>query len=204
MENHQKFPENKKSFQDYGQNTNDHFAAIIADQDYDQLLEMMQPMIRFVIQKSVHDCYTSGYYEDLKQEALMAVVTCSKSWDKDGGMSFPSWAYLYIRRAVTRARSKQVAYDTNNMSQGWDICDEEDGYNEYVTDDGYHLAATELEVDFDSYLDWMSPRDAEIVSALAHGYTQTEVADKFGLSQSRVCRIVNTAAKRIKEELGDE
>lgn len=67
-------------------------------QDYDPLIYSIVNRYRAFLQ--LHPAYD---LDDLIQEGRLAVIEAQKTWDKQGGAAFTTWAALYIKRAVNRA-----------------------------------------------------------------------------------------------------
>ena len=67
-------------------------------QDYDPLIYSI--VNRYCSYLRYHPAYD---LDDLIQEGRLAVIEAQKTWDKQGGAAFSTWATLYIKSAVNRA-----------------------------------------------------------------------------------------------------
>ena len=112
--------------------------------------------------------------EDLKQEAMLALWNCAKTWDRDKGIPFAAYAKQRMRWAVRNASKRK--------GQKHSVCRE-------FTDAGVEQH-TEAKLELSDLYSRLDEREKKIVKGLAQGLTQAEIGDSIGVTAARVSQLL--------------
>lgn len=183
------------------------------DTPFEDVLTSVTPMIKSISGK------TNGVYglerEDLEQELSIQVFKSWQSWNPDGGTKFSTYVYdalvktknFIVRTAKAKRRNggqppasldaeleiKQtnaVDFSLYSIIAEPDVCDPET-----------YVYINEILDVADEVLDTMSERAQDVIRNLLDGYTQTEVSEMTGVTQSLVSYHFNLFRKKLRQEL---
>lgn len=156
-----------------------------------QLLKENERIIYSII-GSFHD-FGSDYLlnrDDLYQEASIALFDACMTYDPEAGARFSSYAYVVIRRRVSRAvKTMMRSYREETMS--FDKFEDIDRMKEfstsYVRDDPVRYSENRERQDrIAAFLERLEEGDRMIVEARLSGLSYREIAEKLGLSTKKV------------------
>lgn len=153
----------------------------------EQKLKEYSAAIKYTAQK--FGCH-SVPAEDLAQEARIALVT--KPYNPEHGVK----EITYVYSTATHAMVDYIRKDTH---KGNLVC--------VQIPEAYENLSTDTITDIDNQivirqgLSLLRPRHRAILRCLLAGYSNTETAQKFGISQGRVSQIYKEAVNRIRGEL---
>lgn len=194
--------------------TDDEAQALIDSGDTEAVFRSLMKLVPYIVQKHVSDGLRRENYQDMIQEGNIGLLSAVKSWKHGRGMSLSSWAYMYIKRAVTREASRDVAFLQHhdffdfNEDSSFDESENSDNFrlqqeseNPLVdpSDDGEWERAQEWTARFRALRKRFNARDKIILDALLEGRTQEYISRATGISQSRVSRVIQQIQDRMQD-----
>ena len=180
------------------------------DSELRQLTELVDPLML-----TEFGGRTSG--EEFIEEVLEAYATIPKvlsSFDATKGMKLTSWGWRLMKNSVLKyiyRADRREAVELNTT--GWQDEDTDpDGHDTaWQSDTGWYgepVGESERSMqwrrDYDAVKQILEPREQKILEWMLEGQTQQYMADKLGLSQSRVNRLISAMEGTIRNFSGIE
>lgn len=148
-------------------------------------------------------------YPDLLSAGNYGLAIAIMKFDPDRGYKFSTFAMPTIRFAVLhfirdenrrRERMRFTSFDKEHF-----YSDEGSGvtlHDSVVSDATFDVPVFDIEEDLNAALLTFDERDRYIFSlSFEHGYKQTDIAEKVGISQVQVSRILTKIRKHLREEM---
>lgn len=127
--------------------------------------------------------------DDIKQLALIGLHKASKTFKKELGFAFSTFAYRVMRNEILKAMEKERFADSIDEIE---LEIEDDRY----TPDSEYMGSLE------NFSHVITKQEFDIVGLTVQGYNQKEISEQVGLSQSQVSRIFLKAKSKIAKEVG--
>lgn len=179
------------------------------DQDaYKELLETFNNMIRKLI--NTYSIEMGDYkfdYEDIYQEACLALYQACTNYKDDQGMQFSSYAYLLIRsRVINRIRKNYRVYKDEYFS----IDNYENAeYDRHlvttaVSDNpvAYHYKKSFNDQMY-SFYNGLIKLDQDIIRLRSIGKTYKEISNDLGVSTKKIDNRLRFIKKKLKKYILD-
>ena len=179
------------------------------DQDaYKELLEAFNNMIRKLI--NTYSIEMGDYkfdYEDIYQEACLALYQACTNYKDDQGMQFSSYAYLLIRsRVINRIRKNYRVYKDEYFS----IDNYENAeYDRHlvttaVSDNpvAYHYKKSFNDQMY-SFYNGLIKLDQDIIRLRSIGKTYKEISNDLGVSTKKIDNRLRFIKKKLKKYILD-
>lgn len=183
------------------------------DTPFEVVLDSVMPMIKSIGRE------TNGVYgverEDLEQELSLQVYKSWQSWKPDGGTKFSTYVYdalmkrknFIVRTAKAQRRNcGQSPASLDEMRTGsqstteefrlYDVLTEEDS-----CDPETYAYIREIQGILEEVLGTLRERSQEVVRGILEGYTQQEVSEMTGVTQSLVSYHLNLFRQKLRQEL---
>jgi RNA polymerase sigma factor (sigma-70 family) len=149
-------------------------------------------------------------FVEFVMEAYAAVPKVLNTFDATKGMRLESWGWRLMRNAVLRYMDKQHKMRSNETTMpdeiDADAPDVDPDTPAWHADTGwYHEPvgsgerAMRWKAEYELLKESLDSRDQIILESLLWGDNQTQIAEKLGVSQSRVSRLI----RLMKEKVGD-
>ena len=167
------------------------------------MVEENLPLVTFVMNEHIQ-YVRQDEWDDVFQEGAIGLCRAAALYRPEQGVKFSSFAvpcivnaiYAYLRKAA----SKKMRLYTDALRLEDFSCDER---SEKMKIEGMLCATEDVESAF-SCIDLMdfikndlSARDTDIVRMLMDGKRQADIAERFGISQPGVSRIISRLERRI-------
>lgn len=160
------------------------------------LVEENMKLVFFVINRYyptfVHD-------EDLKQVGAIGLCKAAKTWDAEKS-TFSTYASRVILNEIKMEFRRRRKFPPTT-SLNYEIDNGEGGHEEVM-----NLIVGEADVDyfdFKAFYDRLSPMDREILDARRDGVTEAKIAERFGVTQSCICRHIKNMEYSWRKFYGD-
>jgi len=147
-----------------------------------ELINRCKDPISFLASKCQRMCFNQVDLEDLISECHIAVLKAIETYDDSQGSSFAHYSKFFIRKRLYRFIEKRI--------KSVKIVHVEDKYLERIKS-----PKTLQDVLRDLSINPKSKRDSDIIAMLLQGYNQTEVAEEFKLSRTRIRDILRESIK---------
>lgn len=183
--------------------------AAVADRDDDEatLIRLVEPMLFTEFSGRTDD-------EDFIEYALEAYAAIPKilsSYDPTKGARLETWGWRLMRHAVLRFIDKMSRMSCNEQRMEHDVEDAEFDYTPdgekspaWQSDTGWYnepqgsgSRAMQWKAEYALVYDRLDSRDQTLLRGLLRGDTQTQLAEKLGVSQSRVSRLIDALREKI-------
>jgi len=149
-------------------------------------------------------------FVDIVCELYAIIPKVLESYDPTKGTKLESWGWRLMKHAGIRFIQKQDKLHANEQPM------EDWTEDEAIGDDGHGIAwqsdtgwygepegsgsrAMRFQAEFDMVKKILEPREARLLEWMLEGQTQTYMADKLGLSQSRVNRLISAMEGKIRQ-----
>lgn len=133
--------------------------------------------------------------EDLIQIGMFTLWKCCRSYDESKGNKFSTYACASIYRAMISHLAYEHRHTDNTVSMGSVVCTSEDGDELYLLDTISSQEQPQDSVESSDCLERvlakLSEKQKETLCLLLQGYSQIEIARKFGVTKTAVHNIVN-------------
>lgn len=198
--------EGKQEMRYYLQELRNHGRGVLTDDDIASLLEQgnretvlqdVAGLVPYILQKYWPTLQDQSYYPDIIQEGNIGLLSAMDSWQQGKGSSFITWAYRYIKSAMSREIDRQFRYAGHHVSH--DFADEygdtdtarpetlelpnvsDAGEGEEC--DGAGAREARWIAEYEGIKDQLPPSDSVLLDLLKEGWTQHEIAGFFRISQ---------------------
>jgi RNA polymerase sigma factor (sigma-70 family) len=177
------------------------------------LTELVEPMMLTEFPSRTQD-------EDFMEECLEAYATIPKvmqSYDETKGMKLSSWGWRLMKNAVLKFIAKAdrrygVEFQYDHWSDEESNPEQEPGAETSWQSDrgwfgepsGENERALQWRKDYEAVSNILEPREKKILGWMLEGQTQQYMADKLGISQSRVNRLISAMEGTIRRFAGLE
>jgi RNA polymerase sigma factor (sigma-70 family) len=173
------------------------------DSELRQLTELVEPLMMTEFQHRTND-------EDFIEEVMEAYATIPKilsSYDASKGTRLTTWGWRLMRHAVLKFIQKAdrrygYEYQLDSWSEAGEYDFTEDG--DLGRDTAWQADTGWFGEDYEAVKVILEPREQEILQWMLEGQTQTYMAEKLGLSQSRVNRLISAIEGKIRRFAGEE
>lgn len=143
-------------------------------------------------------------FEDLKQESLLGLWKAANSFDESKGFAFSTYAFRVINNQILMYL-RGINKHKSNISLQSEI-----GEDIYLEDTSVAIKENNFEIEnqiqLNDILRIMNESHSLKIQVFKElefmGKKQREVATKFGIAQSYVCRLRKKAIKEIQSKLG--
>lgn len=156
---------------------------------------------------------------DAIQEGKIGLIEAAKRFDfekHDPSIAsfdahFKSFAYQRIRGAVVDAARKATFVRRRGIEQGIEVTmvtidrpymGDDDGSN---THSQIQLAAIDsdldLVIDFEAALSTLTEKERDIVMSMGAGITGKELAEEYGVTESRISQIATAAKNKLRDQM---
>jgi RNA polymerase sigma factor FliA len=138
-------------------------------------------------------------YSDLVQYGVIGLIDAYKRYDSSTGVQFQTYATIRIRGAIVDGM-RTIFKRCNN---GYLVI----SHDELLGDGGdyeyNHLSAVEREpTEIMPAINKLTEQERKVIMMRYHqGYSQKEIGERLGISQSRVCQIHRKALRELKNNL---
>jgi RNA polymerase sigma factor (sigma-70 family) len=186
------------------------------DSELRQLTELVEPLMMTEFQHRTND-------EDFIEEVMEAYATIPKilsSYDASKGTRLTTWGWRLMRHAVLKFIQKaDRRYGHEYQMDHWQEPNDE-AANEVGTEaaaiawqadtgwfgepQGSYERSRDWKLDYEAVKVILEPREQEILQWMLEGQTQPYMAEKLGLSQSRVSRLISAIEGKIRRFAGEE
>ena len=154
--------------------------------------------------------------DDLVQVGYLGLLKAIDRFDPSRGLEFTTFATPTIAEIaeyldatvdeVLEAMESSSAYSSVSLEapSGMDDDDTPSVIDRYATED-QELAFTDDRIIIEEALASFSPREREVIEMrFLQGMTQIEIAEKLGISQVQVSRLLRRTLKKIQEKIDPE
>lgn len=189
--------------------------GLTKDTPFEEVLAAITPMIKRISND------TNGVYgverEDLEQELRLQAFKSWQSWDPNAGTKFSTYVYdalmkqknYIVRTAKAQCRNRGMQPPSlDEMRDKSQSSSEEFCLYDITASDSFsscdpetYLNLCEIHEVIDSTIDSMRERAQEVVRYVLEGYTQTEVSEMTGVTQSLVSYHLNLFRSKLRREL---
>ncbi len=134
--------------------------------------------------------------EDVKQEALMALLNAVKLYDPDKETRFSTFASRCVENSVLRSlqhrntKKARLLSDAVSIDEAKEIAVQENPEDLYIDQEGYHVMLGKIEVNLSEF-------EKNVLFSYLDGNSYAQISVLFGTSQ----KSVDNALQRIRRKL---
>lgn len=143
-------------------------------------------------------------FEDVFYDCLSEVWKSSANFNPEKG-AFSTLIYLCVRNTVGNKLRKDTNHPYPKTSLNEELCDEDDRTErgDMVPDSMDVGRNLELKITIEEIFRKMPKRDQELITLYIEGYSQKELAEKYGIGQAAISRILQSFRKTLAIRLGE-
>ncbi|MBS7176415.1 Stage 0 sporulation protein H [uncultured Ruminococcus sp.] len=134
--------------------------------------------------------------EDVKQEALMALLNAVKLYDPDKETRFSTFASRCVENSVLRSlqhrntKKARLLSDAVSIDEAKEIAVQENPEDLYIDQEGYHVMLGKIEVNLSEF-------EKNVLFSYLDGNSYAQISTQFGASQ----KSVDNALQRVRRKL---
>lgn len=134
--------------------------------------------------------------EDVKQEALMALLNAVKLYDPDKETHFSTFASRCVENSVLRSlqhrntKKARLLSDAVSIDEAKEIAVQENPEDLYIDQEGYHVMLGKIEVNLSEF-------EKNVLFSYLDGNSYAQISTQFGASQ----KSVDNALQRVRRKL---
>ena len=139
-----------------------------------------------------------GYSKDYEELYQISCIGFTKAFNSYKDTKVPFYSFIKLcctTELLKNFRKKRV----NTISYNGESCEGKEILDILESDVNLEESIYEKVDTFDS-LKVLNDREREVINLTAQGYSQKNIAAKFGLGQSQISRIKTKAIKKFKEQ----
>lgn len=173
------------------------------EKEFEKIIEENKNMITSIIKRMELEC---GHFriskDDLFQEGLIALHEAYAYYDKSQKVKFSTFAYMVIKRCLTRyyyqsvERYQHEVYSIDTI----ELFDHHPLANDYeIHDDSFKYVSEDSEERVDKLFRRLKEEDQHIVALRCMNNTYDEIAEKLNITKKKVDSRLSRLRIRFKE-----
>lgn len=151
-----------------------------------------------------------NYYEDMKQEVIIALIKAIRTYNVDGDIKFSTYAVNHMRFIVYRKMRYQhliripeyLDLDENRIivSSNWMKNKMNEDFNVYdmVITEGFSTINYDMNICI--MKKFLSKREFEVAYMYYLGYRQADISRELNVSTARIGQIMDSIKKKLKNK----
>ncbi|MFP4687738.1 MAG: sigma-70 family RNA polymerase sigma factor [bacterium] len=166
---------------------------------WERLIEEYEPLLRTI----VSDYYVPGVdFDDLLQEARLALVSAYQSYNREKGVPFASYCAVCVRRQMLDCLRDQKRKKHEVLNKADSI----DDYDRFGVSDDSHPEEELLASETIAYLrnifqHSLTSLEKKVLLAYLEGKSYADIAAKLGKSEKAIDNALHRARRKLAAEL---